>query len=59
MVNLVEWSTEEFFSFKAKYNKAVVDKKESFTFQKELYNTLYAKYVIEYLTPKYEHSKTK
>jgi hypothetical protein len=44
-----------FKKLKSAYNKAVKENKDSFVFEGDEWLTSYAKYVIEYLTPKFKN----
>lgn len=39
------------------YNTAVKEKQESFKVEEDEYQTYYAKYILEYLNPKFEKIK--
>lgn len=48
----VQFDKDKLKRFKRAYNKAVKERKDSFIFDDNEYLTLYAKYLIEYLTDK-------
>jgi len=50
---MIEFTEEKLNEFKLEYEKAVKADKNIFKFDDEEYVTLYAKYVIEYLTDKF------
>ncbi len=50
----IEFTEEEFNTFKKEYNKALDNKDASFKFKGNEYVTDFAKYLIEYLTPKFD-----
>lgn len=49
----IDFTEEKLNEFKLEYEKAVKAGKHIFKFHDEEYVTLYAKYVIEYLTDKF------
>lgn len=48
------FTTTTYFQFKSEYLKAVQNKSEQFCFEGHDFLTEYAKYVLEYLKPKFE-----
>lgn len=52
--NMVEFNAESFKKFRARYNTAIEKSENSFVFEGNEYLTSYAKYVIEYLEPKFK-----
>ena len=54
MTKQVEFNAESFKKFRARYNEAIEKKEIQFTFEGNEYLTSYAKYVIEYLEPKFK-----
>lgn len=54
---LVSFSLKTFNLFKEELKKAVKENKEFFTFQNDEYLVSYAKYLVEYLQPKFDKMK--
>jgi len=54
MPKQVEFNAENFKAFRKRYNEAIRDSENSFMFEGNEYLTSYAKYVIEYLEPKFK-----
>lgn len=50
----INFDEDKFRRFKSAYKKALDDKKDSFIFEGGEWLVSYAKYVIEYLTPKFK-----
>ena len=53
----ISFDINDFKKFKDAYNEAKIDHKESFKFKRELYLVSYAKYLIEFLEPKFNSLK--
>lgn len=47
--HMVSFTAEQFMQFKLAYSRAVVQQRDSFVFEGNVYLVTYAKYVIEYL----------
>jgi|APGre2960657373_1045057.scaffolds.fasta_scaffold234715_1 hypothetical protein len=54
MSNTISFNQESFKNFNTEYNFAVENKVEIFTFEGHEFLTSYAKYMLEYLRPKFE-----
>lgn len=57
MANFISIDKSRYTELKSLYAKAVTDKADSFKFMGESILTSYAKYVLEYLKPKFEKVK--
>lgn len=57
MADQIEFTAEKFKAFKKAYDKAITDKKDQFEFEGHEVLVSYAKYVIQYLTPKFDKKK--
>lgn len=55
--NMVSFNLEGFKRFKKRYDEACEYHEESFMFEDNEYLTDYAKYVIQYLQPKFDKQK--
>lgn len=53
----IEFYRIDYIAFKKRYNQAVKDKEEQFTFKGAEFLTSYAKYVCEYLAMQFEKKK--
>ena len=53
----LQFNPEEYTKFKKLYEKAVKDKTEMFVFQDKEILTAYAKYVLEYISPRFENNQ--
>ena len=51
MTNLINFDRRKYQQLKARYEQAVRDKEETFTFEGNELLTSYAKYLLEYLKP--------
>jgi hypothetical protein len=53
----MEFTEEDFIELKKKYSLALKEKKKIFTFKSQVLLVDYAKYMIEYLTSKFEKNE--
>lgn len=57
MENRIEFDKETYLSLKKEYGKAVEEGRETFSLDGHVLLTSYAKYMIEYLSPRFEKAK--
>ena len=55
MTDITSFTNEDFVRLKQEYDKAVALDKDQFVFDKHILLVTYAKYLIEYLEPKFNN----